>query len=116
MAADGSLLSFPVNGGRLSGKAFLDYADLAARRAYYSAPGSAERAAGMDFLWFLWAGRNSPIFGRDRMTTFERRFLADESTWTEPKNVYYQLYNDPDLQSSHANMKRDTLSSVPFAH
>ena len=39
MAADGSLLSFPVNGGRLSGKAFLDYADLAARRAYYSAPG-----------------------------------------------------------------------------
>ena len=97
MAADGSLLSFPVNGGRLSGKAFLDYADLAARRAYYSAPGSAERAAGMDFLWFLWAGRNSPIFGRDRMTTFERRFLADESTWTEPKNVYYQLYNDPEI-------------------
>ncbi|MFQ7856390.1 MAG: fructose-bisphosphatase class III [Flavonifractor plautii] len=69
---------------------------MAARRAYYSAPGSAERAAGMDFLWFLWAGRQ-PIFGRDRMTTFERRFLADESTWTEPKNVYYQLYNDPEI-------------------
>ena len=31
------------------------------------------------------------------MTTFERRFLADESTWTEPKNVYYQLYNDPEI-------------------
>ena len=49
MAADGSLLSFPVNGGRLSGKAFLDYADLAGRRAYYLPLGSAERAAGMDF-------------------------------------------------------------------
>lgn len=49
----------------------------------------------MDFLWWLWAGRNSPIFGRDRMTTFERRFIADESTWTEPKNSYYAFYHDP---------------------
>ena len=95
MAEDGSLLTFQADGKTLSGKAFLDYADLTARRAYYSAPGSAEREAGMDFLWFLWAGRNSPIFGRDRMATFERRFIADESTWAEPKNVYYQLYNDP---------------------
>ena len=49
----------------------------------------------MDFLWFLWAGRNSPIFGRDRMTTFERRLIKDESTWTESKNPYYQFINDP---------------------
>ena len=49
----------------------------------------------MDFLWWLWCGRNSPIFGRDRMTTFERRFIADEDTHTEPKNAYYRLYSDP---------------------
>ena len=49
----------------------------------------------MDFLWWLWAGRDSPIFGRDRMTTFERRLIRDESAWTEPKNAYYTLYNDP---------------------
>ena len=49
----------------------------------------------MDFLWWLWAGRNSPLFGRDRMTTFERRLIKDESSWTEPKNAYYTLYNDP---------------------
>ena len=49
----------------------------------------------MDFLWFLWAGRNSPIFGRDRMTTFERRLIRDEDAWTEPKNAYYTLYQDP---------------------
>ena len=48
----------------------------------------------MDFLWWLWAGRNSPIFGRDRMTTFERRFIADESTWSEPKNAYYTHYQN----------------------
>jgi fructose-1,6-bisphosphatase-3 len=51
----------------------------------------------MDFLWWLWAGRNSPIFGRDRMTTFERRFIQDESTWTEPKNAYYSYYHDPSV-------------------
>ena len=97
MTADGKLMAFSVNGEPLSGKAFLDYADLTARRAYYSPRGSAERDFGMDFLWWLWAGRNSPIFGRDRMTTFERRFILDESTWTEPKNAYYQLYNDPEV-------------------
>ena len=95
MDPDGSLTTFTIGGQPLSGKAFLDYADLTARRAYYSKRGTEEREFGMDFLWFLWAGRNSPIFGRDRMTTFERRFITDESTWTEPKNSYYQLYNDP---------------------
>lgn len=94
MTEDGKLMTFTVDGTPLSGKAFLDYADLTARRAYYSPRGSAEREFGMDFLWWLWAGRNSPIFGRERMTTFERRFIADESTWTEPKNAYYQLYHD----------------------
>ena len=95
MTEEGKLTTFSIGGQELSGKAFLDYADLTARRAYYSKPGSEEREFGMDFLWFLWAGRNSPIFGRDRMTTFERRLIADESTWTEPKNAYYQFYNDP---------------------
>lgn len=95
MGLDGSLLSFSIGCDSLSGRAFLDYADLTARRAYYNKPGSPERQFGMDFLWWLWCGRNSPIFGRDRMTTFERRFVADETTHVETKNAYYTLYNDP---------------------
>ena len=94
MNEDGSLMAFPAGGTLRRGKAFLDYAEQTARKAYYDKWGSRERQLGMDFLWWLWAGRNSPIFGRDRMTTFERRFLADESTWTEPKNAYYRFYND----------------------
>ena len=95
MTPQGDFLPFTLSGQPLSGKAFLDYADTAARQAYYYKPGSAERELGMDFLWFLWAGRNSPIFGRDRMTTFERRLIADERAWSEPKNAYYSLYEDP---------------------
>ena len=97
MTADGQLQSFTISGSELSGKAFMDYADKTARQAYYHKRGTSARTFGMDFLWWLWAGRNSPIFGRDRMTTFERRFIGDESTWTEPKNPYYTYYQDPDV-------------------
>ena len=95
LTAEGEFLPFTLSGEELRGRAFLDYADTAARQAYYYKPGSVERELGMDFLWFLWAGRNSPIFGRDRMTTFERRLIADERAWAEPKNAYYTLYEDP---------------------
>ncbi len=95
MRPDGEFLPFSIGGKERAGREFLDYAEQTARRAYYDRPGSPERQFGMDFLWWLWAGRNSPIFGRDRMTTFERRLIADEAAWTEPKNCYYTLYNDP---------------------
>lgn len=95
MRPDGGLLSFSIGGKERSGREFLDYAEQVARKAYYDKRGSSERQFGMDFLWWLWTGRNSPIYGRDRMTTFERRFLADESTWVEPKNAYYTYYQDP---------------------
>ena len=95
MTADGGLQSFSIGCENLSGRDFLDFAETTARRAYYAKIDSPERQFGMDFLWFLWAGRNSPIFGRDRMTTFERRLIKDESAWVEDKNSYYTLYNDP---------------------
>ena len=95
LTAEGELMTFTIGGKARKGREFLDYADTAARKAYYQEPGSPERQDSMDFLWWLWAGRNSPIFGRDRMTTFERRLIKDESAWTEPKNAYYTLYNDP---------------------
>ena len=95
MNNDGSLMTFTIGGKERSGKEFMDYADTVARKAYYAKRGTADREFGMDFLWWLWAGRNSPIFGRDRMTTFERRFIEEESTWSEPKNAYYSYYHDP---------------------
>ena len=95
MNTDGSLMTFTIGGKERKGRRFLDYAEKTARKAYYDKRGTPERQFGLDFLWWLWAGRNSPIFGRDRMTTFERRFIADKDTWTEPKNAYYTYYQDP---------------------
>ena len=96
MNEDGTFMTFTIGGKERSGKRFLDYAEKTARKAYYDKRGSEERQFGMDFLWWLWAGRNSPIFGRDRMTTFERRFIADKDTWAEPKNPYYTYYQNPE--------------------
>ena len=97
MTAEGGLQKFTISGEELSGKAFMDYADKTARQAYYTKRGTEERVFGMDFLWWLWAGRNSPIFGRDRMATFERRFVDNEVAQAEPKNPYYTFYHDPEI-------------------
>ena len=94
MTEDKQLLSFTIGGRERKGQEFLDYAEQCCRKAYYDKRGTPERQFGLDFMWWLWAGRNSPIFGRDRMTTFERRFIKDETSWTEPKNAYYTHYND----------------------
>jgi len=97
MNEDGTLMEFSIGGKIRKGREFLDYAEKTARKAYYDKRGTPERQFGLDFLWWLWAGRNSPIFGRDRMTTLERRFIADERTWSEPKNAYYTYYQDPEI-------------------
>lgn len=96
MNEDGSFTQFSIGCNNLSGRSFFDHAQKLARRAYYGKVGSPERLFGMDFLWFLWAGRNSPLFGRTQMTTFERRLIKDESAWVEEKNAYYSHYNDRD--------------------
>ena len=59
--------------------------------------GSPDKERCMDFLWFLCAGRNSPLFGKDRMATFERRLIEDEAAWAEPKNAYYKLYEKKEI-------------------
>ncbi|MCI8479201.1 MAG: fructose-1,6-bisphosphatase [Oscillospiraceae bacterium] len=97
LSEEGEILNFHIGGKTLGGRAFMDYAEAVARQGYYAKPGTPERQFGMDFLWFLWCGRNSPVFGRDRMTTFERRLIKDESAWSEPKNAYYTFYNDPEV-------------------
>lgn len=91
MNKDGSFMEFDINGQKLKGKEFLDYAEKIAYQGFYSKPNSKEKLLGEDFLWFLWCGKNSPLFGRERITTLERRLIDDKSTWTEAKNAYYEF-------------------------
>lgn len=94
---DGSFMEFDCDGKILSGREYLDYAECLARKAFYAPEGSADRERGRDFMWFLWCGRNSPIFGRTHITTFERALLEDKSTFKEPKNAYYKYCDNEDF-------------------
>ena len=94
--ADGSFTRFEFGGSALSGKNFFDYADRLARQGVVAPDGSRERASGQDFLWFLWCGRNSPLFARDHIATFERALIEDKNTWKEPKNAYYDMSKNED--------------------
>lgn len=92
--AAGAFLTFTMSGKKLAGKSFFNYADRTARQALFAGEGTREREAARDFLWFLWCGRNSPVFGRDHIATFERALLSDKETWKEPKNPYYDYCNE----------------------
>jgi len=93
---DGSFMSLKAAEGR-SGKELMDYCDRTARQAFYSKDGTDSRRKGKDFLWFLWCGKDSPLCARKKITSFERLFIKDESTWEEPKNMYYQCWNNSEI-------------------
>ena len=89
MNADGSFAELDVEGKYYSGKALLDALDQRVRRAYYSGTDS-----DTDFYWYLWVGARSPLFGKEKVTTFERYFTEEPELRNEPKNAYYTLIEE----------------------
>ncbi len=83
---DGALKAIHLEGRIYQGRSYMDYADMAARRAFFN---EAPPQRYLDFMWYLWCGSNSPLSGRV-VKTFERTFIEDKSTWEEPKNPYYE--------------------------
>lgn len=94
---DGNFLKVNVFGKEYSGKALYDILDTYARRGYYASRESGDKAKGEDILWYIWTGPNSPVFGKDKMTTFERYFIEDKETHVETKNAYYRLYDNEEI-------------------
>lgn len=93
---DGSFMKFPLAQGK-SGKALMDFCDKAARQGFFSKEGSIAKSYGKDFLWFLWCGKDSPLCARKKIATFERLLVSDKSAWEEPKNTYYNCWNDENI-------------------
>ena len=90
MTEDGAIAAIRFEGVARSGKQLFDYCDRRARQGYSAPPGSPARLAGQDFLWYLWCGAKSPLFGRSAMTTFERLYIADPAAHREIKDPYYK--------------------------
>ena len=90
MTEDGAFAAIRFEGVARSGKQLFDYCDRRARQGYSAPLGSPARLAGQDFLWYLWCGAKSPLFGRSAMTTFERLYIADPAAHREIKDPYYR--------------------------
>lgn len=93
MTEDGEFEEVEINGKVAKGKDLMDYLDDQVRKAYFSPNESEEIGRSGDLMWYLWLGGNSPLFGKDKMTTFERLFIADKASHKEHARPYYKLIN-----------------------
>ena len=89
---DGSLQEVDLFGKKCKGRELLDQLEMHVRRAYH-----AENPDSVDLLWYLWCGAASPLFGKDRMTSFERYFIQNKELQKENMNPYYKHYDDPEF-------------------
>jgi len=93
--ADGSFTEADVCGKRVSGKALMDRTDEVIRMAYYGEGKEKENA--LDYMLYLWEGEFSPLYNKDKMTTFERYFLPKSEAWDEHKGAYFTLANKEEI-------------------
>lgn len=87
---DGSFSEVNVYGKKYKGKALYDILENYARKGYYAVNDRSEKKRGQDIMWYIWAGPYSPVFGKDKMATFEAYFIDDPAARVEQKNPYYK--------------------------
>lgn len=87
---DGSLKEVDLFGRKFKGRSLYDALDRYLRKGFF-ALSEEDRENGRDIMWYIWLHPNSPLFGKDKMATFERYFLAEKETHVEKKNPYYYL-------------------------
>jgi fructose-1,6-bisphosphatase III len=90
---DGSFKKVRIgsSGREYSGKAYFDRLEIIVREGYFYTNNPEAKLYGMDLTWYLWTGPDSPLFGKDKMTTFERYFIDDKEAHVEKKDPYFKL-------------------------
>lgn len=87
MTKDGSFASFLGYRGR----ALMDFFDSTVRRAYFLEQEHPEKKTAVDYFWYLFCGKHSPLFGKNEMKTLPRYLVLDQEAHREAKNPYYHL-------------------------
>ena len=88
--SSGNFLPMPIDGEFLSGKPLFDAIERVVAWAMQQ-----RQQKHLDFLWYLWSGPRSPLFGKDRITTLERDFITDKTPHHETKDPYFSLIHEP---------------------
>lgn len=97
MTKEGKFRKIILGDDELSGKALFDKLDFLVRMAYFNNKELDRKAYGQDIMWYLWCNGDSPLFGKNRMTTFERYFIDNKITYTEVKDPYYNFRDNEDI-------------------
>ena len=95
--ADGSLKDVEILGQRYQGKELMNYIGQLVRAAFESDTEPELKAYAKDYFLYLWCGKDSPLFDKSKMATFERYFLTDQETYKEEKGAYFQLRNNEEV-------------------
>ena len=94
---DGTLKEITILGKKYKGRAFFDKVESLVRMAYGDDVMSEEKLFALDYMWYLWCGKDSPLFDKAKMTTFERYFIPDKSLHVEEKGAAYALRDDENI-------------------
>jgi len=110
MNSDGTFESLEIEGKSYTGKALCDNLERVARKGHYNRYNHRSDDTSLDYTWYLWCGSASPLFGKKKMATFERQFVAEKETHKEARNAYYDLVYD---NEKYADMILDEFGLDP---
>lgn len=114
MDSEGHFLSMEIDGKEYAGRRLYDKLESLSRKAYYASNDPLGKKKGQDYMYYIWTGAKSPVFGKDRMTTFESYLVEDKEAHKETKNHYYDLRDNE--ATVDAILKEFGLDNTDDAH
>lgn len=99
LTEDGKLKEIRLFGKSYGGKELYDVLDSYVRKGFFALDEN-ERQDGKDIMWYIWLHPDSPLFGKDKMATFEGYFIADKEAKKEKKNAYYRILENQEVVGS----------------
>ena len=97
MTENGEFDGLMVGGKMYAGRELMDFIDIQVKNAYFLPEEAPEKEACRDFMWYLWNGAKSPVFGKDNNRSFEHYFIEEPEVMKEKMNPYYQLSEEEEI-------------------
>lgn len=97
---EGKFQKFILGNQEVCGRQLFDEAERIAREGFFEKQDNEKKQQGMDLMWYLWCGYNSPLFGKKKMATFECYFMDDKEMQKEDENKYYLLRDSEEMCSN----------------